>query len=110
MRANRFSNRNFMLCMSLVILFGCATGEKMTDLSPGMTRAEVVDTIGKPDGFKSHGDYVVMRYTNKLTSGWSWDRADYYVILRDDRVTEYGAGEVRERNVGGVYTVFLHQY
>ena len=25
-----------------------------------------------------------------MISGWSWDRADYIVILKNDRVVEYG--------------------
>ena len=52
----------------------------------------------------------VLKYTNKLISGWSWDKTDYFVILKDGKVTEYGSGEVRERNVGGIHTIFIHQF
>jgi len=45
-----------------------------------------------------------------LISGWSWDRADYFAILKGDKVTEYGSGEVREKNVGGIRTIFIHQF
>jgi hypothetical protein len=36
-------------------------------------------------------------YTNRLISGWSWDRTDYTVILKDGHVVEYGPGQVRQR-------------
>ena len=69
-----------ILCISLIIITGCATGEEVTSLSPGMSQADVVGTLGRPDGFKTEGDYTVLKYTNRLISGWSWDRADYFVI------------------------------
>lgn len=100
----------FVLCILLITITGCATGEKVTRLSPGMSQADVVGTLGRPDGFRTEGDYTVLKYTNRLISGWSWDRADYFVILKDDKVTEYGSGEVREKSVGGIHTIFIHQY
>ena len=101
---------HFILCILLITLIGCATGEKVTRLSPGMSQADVFGTLGRPDGFRTEGDYTILKYTNKLISGWSWDRADYFIILKDDQVTEYGSGEVREKNVGGIHTIFIHQY
>lgn len=99
-----------ILCMFLIAITGCATGEKVARLSPGMSQTDVVGTLGRPDGFRTEGDYTIMKYTNRLISGWSWDRADYFVILKDDKVTEYGSGEVREKNVGGIHTIFIHQF
>lgn len=101
---------HFILCILLITITGCATGEKVTKLSPGMSQADVVGTLGRPDGFRTEGDYTILKYTNRLISGLSWDRADYFVILKDDKVTEYGSGEVREKNVGGIHTIFIHQY
>jgi len=101
---------HFILCILLIAITGCATGEKVTRLSPGMPQTDVVGTLGRPDGFRTEGDYTILKYTNRLISGWSWDRADYFVILKDDKVTEYGSGEVREKNIGGIHTIFIHQY
>jgi hypothetical protein len=100
----------FILCLLLLTITGCATGEKAARLSPGMSHADVVQILGRPDGFRTEGDYKILKYTNRLISGWSWDRADYFVILKDDQVIEYGSGEVRERNVGGIHTIFIHQF
>jgi hypothetical protein len=29
--------------------------------------------------------HEVYRYSNRLSSGWSWDRADYNVVCKKDR-------------------------
>ena len=100
----------FFLCIAFITVIGCATGEKVAKLSPGMSYSEVVRILGRPDGLRSEGDYKVIKYTNRLISNWSYDRADYFVILKDDHVTEYGSGEVRVKNVGGIHTIFIHQF
>ena len=84
------------LAFSTLLIASCVTGEKMTSLSPGMTKGQVIAALGHPDGYQSEGNYEVLRYTNKLVSGFSWDRADYYAILRDGKLVEYGAGQVRQ--------------
>ena len=86
-------------------LFGCVTGEKMSRLHPGMTKAEVVSALGRPDGYKQIGGHEIYRYSNRLSSGWSWDRAAYNVVFKNDRVVEYGAGEVRPKSNGAVVIV-----
>ena len=91
-------------------LFGCVTGEKITRLDPGMSQDDVVRTMGKPDGFQKRGEYTIYKYTNRLISGWSWDRTDYsFIFDKDGKLIEYGAGEVRERDVGGIHSVFIYQ-
>jgi hypothetical protein len=71
-------------------LLACVTGERMADHPRGMSKDEVIAVLGNPDGFQRSGDYEALRYTNRLISGWSWDRADYNVTLRNGRVVEYG--------------------
>lgn len=89
----------------ILSLFGCVAGEKMSRLHPGMTKAEVVSVLGRPDGYKRIEGHEIYRYSNRLSSGWSWDRADYNVVLKNDRVVEYGAGEVRPKSNGVVVIV-----
>ena len=84
------------LALITVLVASCVTGEKMSSLSPGMTKNQIIAKLGRPDGYQSEGDYEILRYTNKLVSGFSWDRADYYAILRGGKLTEYGAGQVRQ--------------
>lgn len=82
----------------LFALSACVTGERMQSVREGMSKDEVISTLGNPDGFQRAGDYEALRYTNRLISGWSWDRADYNVILKAGRVVEYGPGQVRQRD------------
>ena len=60
-----------------------------------MTQSEVIRILGKPDGFRHANDYEWFQYSNRLTTRWSRDRADYNVIFKNGRVNEYGAGKVR---------------
>ena len=87
-----------LLALALLTLAACATGERMQSVQEGMSKDQVIATLGNPDGFQRSGDYEALRYTNRLISGWSWDRADYNVILRSGRVVEYGPGQVRQRD------------
>ncbi len=91
------------------LLAGCISGHQVRALDPGMTQDEVTQILGKPDGFKQRGEYITYKYTNILISGWSWDRTDYSFIFKNGKLIEYGPGEVRERNIGGVHSVFLYR-
>jgi hypothetical protein len=98
--------RSFLMAGCLVALLGgCATGDRMGAIHEGMARSEVIAIIGNPDGFQRSGDYEALRYSNRLMGGWSWDRADYSVILLNGRVTEYGPGEVRQRGTNALVLV-----
>ena len=85
------------------LLFACTTGEQMSRLEPCMTRQQVVGILGRPDAVRSNGPYEQLEYTHRLITGWSWDRSDFKVILKDGRVVEFGHGEVRDRSPQVVY-------
>jgi hypothetical protein len=92
------------LALSVVsLLSACTTGEQMSRLEPGMTRQQVVGILGRPDAVRSNGPYEQLEYTHRLITGWSWDRSDFKVILKDGRVVEFGHGEVRDRTPQVVY-------
>jgi len=80
--------------ISVVFLAACTTGEKMTDMRDGMTRDQVVATLGQPDGVSHHGNTEVLTYADRLVSGWGFDSADYHVDLTDGHVVAYGPGPV----------------
>ena len=91
-------NKRFLPVSALALtLAGCTAGEKVSGVAEGMSPDQVVAVMGKPDGFERSGNQTAYRYVNRLVSGWGWDRADYAVIFEDDRVVQYGAGEVRPR-------------
>lgn len=80
-----------------IFIIGCAltTGEKIKYLNIDMPRSEVIEVLGRPDGVQMSGEYEALKYAHRLVTGWAWDRADYNVILKNDRVVEYGIGMVR---------------
>lgn len=98
--------KRLFLIVAMVALTACATGEKVRKLDAGMTRASVEKELGKPDGYAQVDGYDVLTYKNRMMSGWSWDRADYQVILKDGQVVQYGPGEVRQgQNNAGLVIV-----
>jgi hypothetical protein len=87
----------------LASLTGCATAERMKKLSPGMSREQVVKIMGRPTGAQVKGSYEQLQYAHRLLHGWSNDRADLSVVLKDGRVVAYGHGEVRDRSPRMIY-------
>jgi len=78
----------------VVFLAGCTTGEKMADMRDGMTRDQVIVTLGQPDGDSHQGNAEVLTYADRLVSGWGFDSADYHVTLTDGHVVAYGPGPI----------------
>ncbi|WP_151995894.1 outer membrane protein assembly factor BamE domain-containing protein [Buttiauxella massiliensis] len=87
-----------MIALLSLLLTACTTGEKIGDLSPGMSREQVIKTLGKPDGDAVNGKNELLTYSNRLMSGWGYDRADYKVVLEDNKVVQYGADVIRQDN------------
>jgi hypothetical protein len=101
--------RQLLVTLSFCVgLVACTTGQSFSDLSEGMTKEQVITKVGRPDGFQRAGNYEALKYTNLYVSGWKWDRADYFVILKDGLVTAYGPGSVRQSDgPAGVATLIL---
>jgi outer membrane protein assembly factor BamE (lipoprotein component of BamABCDE complex) len=88
-----------------VTLAGCATGPRIRKLRTGMDQAQVTAIMGDPDGVKKEGEYESFQYVNRLISGWAWDKADYGVVFYQGKVTQYGAGTVRQDQSHGTLLV-----
>jgi hypothetical protein len=89
---------SLLLGVSL-LLSGCATGEIVRGkIHEGMPKDQVISELGNPDGFQRSGEYEALLYTNRLISGWSWDRTDYSIILQNGQVVQYGTGQVRQNS------------
>ncbi|MCE1225592.1 MAG: hypothetical protein LWW87_03785 [Geobacteraceae bacterium] len=88
-----------ILCLVSLSQMGCATGEIVrSGIRDGMSKQQVIDELGNPDGYQRSGDYEALLYTNRLISGWSWDRTDYTIILQKGSVVQYGTGQVRQNS------------
>lgn len=100
-----------LLCV--LSLVSCAT--KTAALREGLTRAEVINTIGSPDGFQRAGNYEALHYVDHrinswlLTSGFNVEKIDYGVILKNDRVVQYGQGRVIERGASEPPFALIYQ-
>jgi hypothetical protein len=80
----------------------------MSNIRAGMTKDQVITVLGRPDGFAQSGATEALTYSNRLMSGFSWDRADYHVMLSSGLVTAYGPGTVRQNSApGNIRTLVL---
>jgi hypothetical protein len=96
-----------MLLIIVILMIGCATGEKIRmSVKPGMSKAELIKTLGNPDGFKNVDGREILLYPNRVISGWGMDRTDYFFVFQNDKLVEAGNGEVRQHK-NNVHTIFL---
>ena len=106
-KSSAFATLCIAFASTIFSLFGCVTGEKMHEVSPGMTQSEVIRILGKPDGFRNANGYEWFQYSHRLATGWAWDRADYNVVFKNGKVVEYGTGEVRVKQNAVVIVPFV---
>lgn len=73
------------------MLIGCSTSaNRLAAVSPGMTKAQVIDTLGSPESVSGQGSGEIFIYT--LSNSWNspvWNEK-YYVYFSDGRVVRYG--------------------
>jgi hypothetical protein len=92
--------KKILFIVAGLLILSCTTGENMKSINQGDKKEYVLNLLGKPDGVKDEGDALVFTYYNRRISGWSNDKADYYIKLVNDVVVEYGALNVREYKPG----------
>ena len=86
-----------IILMSFLFLFGCFGDMVKSDVQQGMTKNDLIDKLGHSDGYKSYGEYEVLSYVNKqITHTNMYGRADYSFIFKNDRLVEWGPGQVRQ--------------
>jgi hypothetical protein len=88
-----------------IVLSPRKAGVKLYGASASSLRQQVVGILGCPDAVRSNGSYEQLEYTHRLVTGWSWDRSDFNVILKNGRVVEFGHGEIRNRSPQMVYAL-----
>jgi hypothetical protein len=71
-----------------------------------MTKAELTQAIGNPEGFKTVDGKEILFYPNRVISGWGMDRTDYFFVFQNDKLVEAGNGEVRQHQ-NNSHTIFL---
>ena len=75
------------------MFLGCATAHKMNMVGLGMTKAEVIQTLGKPVSVSAQGKAEYLNYS-LCEKGWPSPSCNittpYYVRLVDGKVESYG--------------------
>jgi hypothetical protein len=85
------------LILGMLSLSGCLTrpaGEKLTKVSIGMRKDEVLKIMGNPSSTAGTGEVEVLKYevpsVFSSRAMWSSDWQPYYVRLVDGKVESYG--------------------
>ena len=84
-----------LVILLFLFIVGCATGEKISSVEEGMSKEQVRSIMGSQDRIIQKNGATIYIYENRLMSGWSWDKTDYYIIFDDlDKVSSVDRGEV----------------
>lgn len=91
MAENRPHMKILLICLLSGMLFGCATATKMNEVSVGMTKAQVIEILGKPENTAAHDNIEVMRFHLRRAALEDYSESNiYFVKLRDGRVSSFG--------------------
>lgn len=83
------------IVLLVLLLCSCITGDGVRSLQTGMPRAAVIEAIGRPDGAQVSGNLEVLTYADRFISGWSPNKTDYTIVLRDGLLESYSTGSIR---------------
>jgi outer membrane protein assembly factor BamE (lipoprotein component of BamABCDE complex) len=81
------------IVMFALVLTSCVSPHYLSDfdvLRPGMSEAEVIKVLGKPDTRGYRNDTYIYTYNNVLPSFFSDDYCVYEVMFKDGVVVGYG--------------------
>ena len=74
--------------LGIALLIGCAASpQNMNKLRLGMSKTEVIDTMGNPVSTSARQDVEFMQYRFRSDGLFS---SDYYVKLQDGKVDAFG--------------------
>jgi hypothetical protein len=79
--------RMVVVFLLTVFVLGCAGSKKINRVNLGMTKVEVIETMGEPDSTSEAMGVQYLRY--KLITDVVFSD-DFYVRLEDGEVTAYG--------------------
>lgn len=88
--------KSFLCTLFLGIIlfsFGCATGQSLNNLKVGMSKEQVIQTLGNPDSTEAADSNVEVLKYDLANVSWapiSGGRSIYDVVLVNGRVAKYG--------------------
>lgn len=79
------------ILIGAIALAACATAPKMNALRVGMTKTQVLATMGQPMSTAATGDVQVLRYRlSNASQAFYGLTSEYFVKLVDGKVTSFG--------------------
>ena len=104
------TKRYLLIVASGAMLTGCMTGEKFSQLHPGMSKSQVISLMGNPKGYSQNGNEETIQYPAGRVSGWSYATADFYATFRDGTLLSYGANNVQKGQPPTTILLFPARY
>lgn len=75
-----------ILAFVVSVTAGCGMGGEIRNVQIGENEKDVINKLGEPNSQHEGHDVKSLLYSNRLISGWSWDRKDYVVVFKDGAV------------------------
>ena len=79
-----------IILLSCIFIFSCATAGRMNKIQAGMTRTQVIDTLGEPNSSAGTGREEHLVYRLYEYDAWSGGYERFFVRLIDGKVSSYG--------------------
>jgi hypothetical protein len=84
----KMAKRTILKLLVIFLMFGCAASpQPMNNLQLGMSKTEVIDTMGNPVSTSASQDVEFLKYRFRSDGMFS---ADYYVKLQNGKVDAFG--------------------
>ena len=99
-----------LLLTATIDLFGCATTSQFITLELGMSKKQVLDTIGDPDvargSVRNKYDQLIEVWEyNRLVSNWSWDKKRMWVYFCNGHLVQWGEAGDWAREADRIYEI-----
>jgi len=80
------------LMLAGFLLVGCATAHRINRISTGMSKADVIATLGNPVSVSADGtvEYLNYRFAETSEEAFYAVKRPYFVRIRDGKVDAYG--------------------
>ncbi len=85
-------------CFTTICLFlfvGCATTAQFINLDLGMSKKDVINTLGEPELARGaitnkYGQLIEVWEYNRLVSNWSWEKRRMWVHFSNGKLAQWG--------------------
>ena len=71
-----------------LVLCACSSAGKISDIDTGMSKQQIISKLGNPDKSYSKDELEVLTYLNRKPKTFSFDHADYQVVLINNTAAE----------------------